>query len=449
MTPPRPTLPVPFLLAWAVLASAAVWAADEHSEQIHRLEGELRAAPDHGGILFLLARERALAGDPAGALRDLERAIATGLDLEVEAENAFLPLRNKPEFMALLDRALDQRVVARTSTEAFRVPERDLIPEGLAHDPVTGDFFLGSLFKRKIVRIGSREEASGQPRIRDFATSGQDGLWEVLGMKVDAKRRRLWVMTAAGPAAGAQEGCSAALVYDLVTGTLARRYLVDNAKAKHLFNDVALAADGGAFLTDSEAGAVWRIDPDKDAPEPLLKPGSLNYPNGIALSADEKRLYVADFAHGLSIVDVASGQIRALPHPSNVSLHGVDGLYRHESGLIAVQNGAGTERIVRFRLDTDGLQVLSLDILESRNPAFAIPTTGVIVGSEFYYIANSLLDRLGPDGRLKPNARLEPVVILKAPLAPPPGTVSPERRPGPHASRPPLPAPRPPRTGSG
>jgi len=428
---PLPTLRAPLLLTAAVLSAAPAPAADEHTEQIHRLEGELRAAPDHGGVLFLLARERALAGDAAGALRDLERAIATGLDLDVEAENAFLPLRNKPEFMALLDRALDQRVVARTSTEAFRVPERDLIPEGLAHDPVTGDFFLGSLFKRKIVRIAGSVEGSAPPRIQDFATSGQDGLWEVLGMKVDAKRRLLWVMTAAGKAAGAQEGCSAALVYDLGTGTLARRYLMDNAKARHLFNDVALAADGRAFLTDSEAGTVWRIDPEKDAPELLLKPWSLGYPNGIALSADEKRLYVADFEHGISIVDAASGDLRALPHPSNVSLHGVDGLYRHDSGLIAVQNGAGTERIVRLRLDKDGLRVVSLDILESRNPAFAIPTTGVIVGSEFYYIANSLLDRRGPDGRLKPNARLEPVVILKAPLVPPPGPASPERRPGP------------------
>jgi sugar lactone lactonase YvrE len=416
---PLPTLRAPLLFAAAVLSAAPAPAADEHTEQIHRLEGELRTAPDHGGVLFLLARERALAGDAAGALRDLERAIATGLDLDVEAENAFLLLRNKPEFMALLDRALDQRVVARTSSEAFRVPERDLIPEGLAHDPVTGDFFLGSLFKRKIVRIAGNLEGSAQLRIRDFATSGQDGLWEVLGMKVDAKRRLLWVMTAAGKAAGAQEGCSAALVYDLGTGTLARRYLLDNAKARHLFNDVALAADGRAFLTDSEAGTVWRIDPGKDAPELLLKPWSLGYPNGIALSADEKRLYVADFEHGIAIVDAASGDLRPLPHPPNVSLHGVDGLYRHDSGLVAVQNGARTERIVRFRLDKDGLRVVSLDILESRNPAFAIPTTGVIVGSEFYYIANSLLDRLGPDGRLKPNPRLEPVVILKAPLARP------------------------------
>jgi hypothetical protein len=403
------TLLAPWAVGAAVLGAAPL-PADEAADRISRLEDELRTAPDHGGVLLRLARERALQGDAAGSVRDLGRAVATGLDLEIENESAFLSLRNRRDFMDLLDKALDQRVVVRTSTAAFRVAETDLIPEGLAHDPVSGDFFLGSTHKRKIVRIGSDGKA------RDFTTSGQDGLSEVLGMKVDAKRRLLWVMTAAGKAAGAQEGWSAAYAYDLGNGQVARRYSLSTGK--HLFNDLALAADGRVFLTDSEAGAVWRIDPGKDALAPLVPPRGLNYPNGIALSPSERYLYVADFASGISIVDPTTGGARPLPHPPDVSLHGIDGLYWHESGLIGVQNGAGTERIVRYRLGPDGTRVTGLDVLESHNPLFAVPTTGVIVGGDFYYIANSLLDRIGPDGRLKPYARLEPAVVLKAPLGP-------------------------------
>jgi sugar lactone lactonase YvrE len=163
---------------------------------------------------------------------------------------------------------------------------------------------------------------------------------------------------------------------------------------------------------------VWRIDPGTDALAPLVPARRLNGPNGIALSANERYLYVADFASGISIVDARTGDVRPLPHPQDVSLQGIDGLYWHESGLIGVQNGAGTERIVRYRLGPDGARVVALDVLESHNPLFAIPTTGVIVGGDFYYIANSLLDRIGPDGRLKPYARLEPAVILKTRLGP-------------------------------
>lgn len=411
----------PLLIRLAPVAFAAVLtapptigsplAAEEGADRVKRLEAALRAAPGHGGLLFQLARERALQDDAAGALLYLDQAIATGLDLDIESEPAFIPLRHRRELMALLDRALDQRVVARNSVEAFRVKERDLIPEGLAQDSTTGDFFLGSLLKKKIVRVG----ADG--RAHDFTSAGQDGLCQVLGLKVDSKRRLLWAMTAAGKAEGAREGWSAAYVYELGSGQLARRYPM--TEGKHLFNDLALARDGGAFITDSEAGAVWRIEPGRDAPVPLVGAGGLDYPNGIALSGDERRLYVADFAHGISIVDPATGRVRPLPHPPGVSPHGIDGLYWHESGLIGVQNGAGTERIVRYRLSGDGERVLGLDVLESRNPLFAIPTTGAIAGSAFYYIANSRLDQLSPEGRLRPGARLEDVVVLRAPLGPP------------------------------
>src|SRR5262249_23457708 len=231
-------------LLGGALVAAAPSEKDEHREQIHKLEALLNAAPDQGEVLFRLACERALAGDPAGALAALDKAIATGLDFDIDAESAFRPLHNDPKFMELLDRALDQRLVVRRSTEAFRVPEKDLIPEGLAHDPPSGAFFLGSLHKRKMVRVG----ADGQAR--DFTTSGQDGLWQVLGMKVDAQRQ-LWVVTAAGDEAGELQGTSAVLVYDLPTGALARRYALDNVKAGHFFNDIALAGDGRAFVTDS------------------------------------------------------------------------------------------------------------------------------------------------------------------------------------------------------
>jgi sugar lactone lactonase YvrE len=400
------------LLAGVGLLAATLVASegDEHQEQIRRLEARLRVAPDQGEVLFRLSRARALAGDSEGALADLAKAIATGLDFDIDAESAFRPLNTNPKFMELLDRALEQRLVVHQSREAFRVAEKDLIPEGLAHDPASGAFFLGSLYKRKVVRVG----ADG--RVRDFTASGQDGLWQVLGMKVDAARHRLWVVTAAGEEAGPQEGCSAVLVYDLATGTLARRYSLDNEESRHFLNDIALAADGRAFVTDSRTGGVWRIDPGRDGFTALVKPFTFDYPNGLALSADEHRLYVADGTKGISIVDPESGGVRPLSHPGNVSLYGIDGLYVHASGLIGVQNGAGTERIVRYRLDREGSKVLWLDVLESRNPVFAIPTTGVVVGASFYYIANSRIDQLAADGRLKSGARLEPVVVLEVPL---------------------------------
>jgi sugar lactone lactonase YvrE len=155
---------------------------------------------------------------------------------------------------------------------------------------------------------------------------------------------------------------------------------------------------------------------DGERLEPFIGPGTFRYPNGLALAADEKRLYLADFEHGLSVVELATRASRPLPHPVDVSTHGIDGLSRHENDLIAVQNGAGRDRILRYRLSPEGDRILKVEVLESRNPLFRIPTTGVVAGDDFVYLANANLDALAEDGGLKKDAHLEEVVVLRTPL---------------------------------
>jgi len=55
-------------------------------------------------------------------------------------------------------------------------------------------------------------------------------------------------------------------------------------------------------------------------------------------------------------------------------------------------------------------------VIESGNPLFDAPTTGAPAGDDFYYMANTQLDALGPDGKLDPARQLKDVVILKARL---------------------------------
>jgi sugar lactone lactonase YvrE len=384
-------------------------AAQDAPSEVQQLERMLAASPDHGGVWLELAAAQARAGNRAEAARWLEKAVARGLDFDF-ADPAFAFLRQTAELKSLLARAEANRRVVSRSQVAFRIPEKDLIPEGIAHDPKTGAFFLGSLHKRKIVRVDKTGKAS------DFTTSGQDGLWEVLGIKVDPATRTLWVCSAAGAAAGEAHGSAGLFRYDVDTGKLRSKHVLPGKPQRHLFNDLAFGAGGEVFLTDSEAGALYRLKPGQEQPEVFLGPGNLIYPNGIALSPDLTRLFVADFAKGLSIVDVATARIRPLPHPERVNVAGIDGLSLHDRHLIAVQNGAGVERIVRFRLSPALDAIEAEEILESRNPLFEIPTTGVVAGESFFFIANSQLRSLDEKGGLKPEAKLEEVVVLTVPL---------------------------------
>ena len=114
---------------------------------------------------------------------------------------------------------------------------------------------------------------------------------------------------------------------------------------------------------------------------------------------------MADFSRGISIVEIATRKVRPLAHPRGVTLHSVDGLYTDDLSLVAIQNGPGMERVVVFGLDPAGEKVTGVRVLEGRSPELAAPTTGAVAGRDFYYIANSGLDALGEDGKLKPGAR--------------------------------------------
>jgi hypothetical protein len=104
-------------------------------------------------------------------------------------------------------------------------------------------------------------------------------------------------------------------------------------------------------------------------------------------------LFVAD-AVGIVKIDLRSGESRDVdPGPRN-TLAGADGLYWHKGSLVAIQNGIGSPRVATFKLSKDGNRVTQTQVLENHTQFTALPTTGAIHGSDFYFIANSQIDNL-------------------------------------------------------
>ena len=367
----------------------------------------LEIAPGHATLMFDLAQAYAAAGDTKNAVAMLNRVADKKLACDPTAVPVFDKMRDDPQFKAVAGRiALNDPPVNKSSV-AFTVKEKDLIPEGIAWDPVSKTLFLSSIYKRKIVAI----ENDG--RAWDFTTDGQDGLMQVLGMKVDAERRVLWVASYLTPRQG---GSAAIHKYDLRTRKLIRKYEVDGKQRPHLFNDLAFTPAGDLYFTDSEAGAVWRIPHDNDELEVFIQPGTFLYPNGIALAADGKRLFVASWAAGISVVDLANRKVSQLPYSADTAPVEIDGLYLWKDSLIGVQNGTGSARVLRFYMNPAQDRILRQEVLESRNPLFEIPTTGTITDDgTFYYIANAQLRKLN-GATIAPMDQLNEVKILKQAL---------------------------------
>jgi hypothetical protein len=292
---------------------------------------------------------------------------------------------------------------------AFVVKEKDLIPEGIAYDAKEKAFYLSSIQKKKIVKI------TDKGNVTDFIKSGQDSVQQVLGMRVDM-HGRLWACNNT-PEHDTLNRIANVHVYDLKTEKLINRYKLQDG-TKHLFNDLYFTQNGDAYLTDSEAGGIYVIRNNSKSIEEFVKPGSMRYPNGIAATANEKKLLVSTgSALGIVAIDLNSKTIEPITHDRFLII-GTDGLYRYKPNiLIGVQNVLFPEAIIEFHVTADAEKIESMNFVCSNDPAFDTPTTGVIVGDEFYFIANSqLMQIIGNKGNIKNPEKLNDTIIMKIKL---------------------------------
>jgi sugar lactone lactonase YvrE len=291
------------------------------------------------------------------------------------------------------------------STVAVYLPEKDLLPESIAFDIKDGSFYAGSTRKGKIVRVGRNGNAS------DFITARQDGLWQVIGIKIHPLRRVLWACSYDGEnLEGFQAGngrAAGVFCFNLDTGKLIRKWVLETPGEVHAFNDLVLTRGNDAYITHMfDEASVYRISDKTRALEVFARPEGMKDPNGITISPDEKTLFVAD-ERGITAIDREKGTARRLAAAPDDPLGGIDGLYWHEGSLIAVHLAS----VRRHRLDDARTRVIATQVLEADHPLFDVPTTGVLVGDDFFFIANAQFGAVQPDGSLLAEKLTESAIL--------------------------------------
>lgn len=290
---------------------------------------------------------------------------------------------------------------------AFSIKEKPLIAEGIAYDKLTGAFYIGSIYKKKIIK------ADLNGTVSDFKGEREDGLLDVLGMKVDETRRILWVCSYAGGGNEKENGSAGIFKYDLKSGRLIKKYILKGNKGPHLFNDIAIKKNGDVYFTDSEESGIYKISAGKDMIEKFFPAGILKYPNGIVFSPDEKYLLAAD-NEGIHRIDMQGNRIM-LKVPEGKTAGGCDGICFYQNSIVAVQNEHTPEQIVRFYLNNNYDTVERIDLLCANNPLAVIPTTGAIAGDQFFIIGNSQLDII-KEGKITSPEKAEETRIVRISL---------------------------------
>ncbi len=420
-------LPVVALLACASRPGADPAAAVDSSRAFQRsaqralaagdLAGYLadvrRAAalrPHHPTLLYHLARAYVMKDSVSRGLASLQRLAAMGIAVEPGRDSGFSRIRGDPAFASLGERFAANAAPTAHSTLAFTLHgERAFLPEGVALDPRTGTFYVGSVHLRRIVRV---REGVADPFAPDAA------LWSVMGMAVDTARDLLWAATSAVAAGAgtdsAEIGRAAIVALDLGTGARRGWFPAPDDGKPHWLGDLTLTPDGEVLTSDSRTPAVYRLRTLEGVLERVPLEGRLLSPQGLVPSADGRALYLADYALGIVRIDLVSGATRVLPYPEDATLLGVDGLYRRGRTLIGIQNGISLHRLVAMRLNAAGSGIERVTVLEANHPRFDEPTLGILRADTLFYVANSGWERFSDPGT--PAAASEPS-ILKLVLA--------------------------------
>lgn len=393
-------------------ANAALQAGDT-AAVLDAAARAVRAWPTQVAYRLTLARFAARAGRTELALRELDTVIALGAGW-TDDDPLHAALAGVQGYAARLARMQAAVAPLARSRVLATLPDTLLHPEGIAWDGARRRFLVSSIRRRQVVAV------DGQGRTSAFLGPGQDGLDAVIGLAVDSAAGLLWLTSRALPNqegySATDAGRSALLAFDLATGALRRRV----AGAGASLGDLTLGPDGTVYLSDDAGRAIHRLPPGGQALEAVTRGDPLlRSPQGLVLAPDGTRLYVADWSHGLLLVDLATGRVRPVTLAAVGTLLGLDGLVLAGAGrLVAVQNGLAPPRVVALSLDAAGERVVRLEVLDRHLPLASEPTVGVLAEGALVYVANSPWANYDEAGVPLPGAAWPAPVLLRLPLRP-------------------------------
>jgi sugar lactone lactonase YvrE len=226
--------------------------------------------------------------------------------------------------------ALAPPLAAQASTQASTQAERTEVvlsdasarPENLTSSR-TGTLYFGSMATGTIYRA-----APGAGLAEPWILASATGLTNVLGVLADDNSNTLWVcQNATGGRDGAPAAGQTALrSFDLTSG--ASKGTFPFPANAGFCNDIAVAADGAVYASESYRGRVHRLRPGAAALEVWATDSAINVIDGLAFLADGA-LYVNTFNTGrlFRIAANADGSAGAIvPIETSLPLVRPDGL---------------------------------------------------------------------------------------------------------------------------
>lgn len=400
--------PTPQTIALELFSEAGRSLRAGDTESARRLMlAALDLKPAHPAVLRALVTIATRAERAEDGFEALDGMVRAGLVFEIGDETlALLEAADSDRLAAIQAELVANGAPTGRGEIVARIHAPDALIEGVAVDIETDRIFVSSVARREILLL--------EPFARDepvvFADR-EDGLWSVFGLFVDDRTRMLWAASGTVPQTPLDEGeaeGTALFAFDLVSGELYRRYTIDGAVQMADF----VVRDGSAFISDSQAPRVYRLDNVSGELEILAEDPRFVSLQGVALARGA--LYVADYSMGIWRVDLVDGSA-SLVRASDVSLIGIDGLRQTRDGrIIAVRNGAAPHQVMAIDLDPTGVEVANVEVLLRGHVAMSDntePTLVDLADGRAWLVANAAWPLFPADGSVPEETRPSTAIV--------------------------------------
>ncbi|MEW2019135.1 superoxide dismutase [Rhodococcus sp. NPDC076796] len=278
-----------------------------------------------------------------------------------------------------------------SAATVYNLPGSGVFPEGITAADDT--FYVTSTSDGAVFR-----GTVGSPDVSVFLPGGADGRTGAAGIDVTDEDDSADYLVIAGGATGK------VWVYDADSGDLVATFGNGLGTDATFLNDVAIADNGDAYVTDSRNPALYRIPFEQMTAgardgqletfvnfdgTPFVYGEGFNA-NGIVENDDESALIVVQSSTGnLYRIDKSSKEVTQVDLGGATVTNG-DGLEMDDDTLYVVRNRDGL--IATIDLDDDGRTGAVTG--EITDPSFAYPTT-VAAMDDRLFVVNSQFDKRG------------------------------------------------------
>jgi sugar lactone lactonase YvrE len=376
-------------------------------------------------FLLLNATVEMHLGHKTEAIQWLEKYAATGLIFDLAQEGNMKPLLEEEGGRKVATQMKERSRPVEKAEFVCALSQADIMPEDIAYAPSgmkagkpAPSFIVSSIQHRTLYRV-SLPKGGKECAVEELPLAGEGKSWPTLAVSANLRRKTLWVTTSAMPGFSGfpkeDEGKALLLEVDASSGKVLRRF-DPGTKGPAVLGDMCVTPDGTVFVTDSIGGGVYRLHGDLETTKLEKIASGLFSPQTPVLARDGKRLFVADYTMGIAVIDLGTGKVSYLPHPENVAVVALDGLYLSGDSLIGIQNGTDPNRIMRLRLNAAQTEITNAEVIEQATERMGDPTHAVLVDGWFYVSANVGWSKVDDDtGKLKPGEKFTPPVLLRFP----------------------------------